>query len=70
MAKIFFIGQIGLSIAKEHVSLDALLGAAVSTALATGMYLLSILQAGDGARISTPAKHFFTEYNYNRLALY
>ena len=37
-------------------------GAAVSVALVAGISLVSILQAGDRARVSTPARHYFSTY--------
>ena len=51
-----------LCVAKVHMSPGSLLGAAVSTALAADVYLVSILQAGDWARVSTPARHYFSTY--------
>ena len=36
--------------------------AAASAALAAGVSLVSILQAGDWARVSTPARHYFAPY--------
>ena len=35
-------------------------GAAVFAALAAGVSHVSILQAGDLARVSTPARHYFS----------
>ena len=52
-----------LCVAKAH--LQVLLGAAALTA---GVSLVSILQAGDGARVSTPARHFFHLHHYYWLA--
>ena len=37
-------------------------GAAASTALATGVSLVSILQAGEWAKVSTLARHHFSPY--------
>ena len=37
--------------------------AAASAALVAGVSLVSILQAGDRARVSTPARHYFPPYN-------
>ena len=42
--------------------LDILLGAAASAALMAGVFLVSILQAGDWARVSTQARHYFSIY--------
>ena len=42
--------------------LGSLWGVAASTALAAGVFLLTILQAGDWARVSTPARHYFSTY--------
>ena len=57
----FFFGK-GLDIAKAHVCHDALCGAKRPTALMAGVSLVSILQAGDWARVSTPARHYFSAY--------
>ena len=43
----------------KHICLQVLSGAA---ALAAGVSLVSILQAGDWARVSTPARHYFSPY--------
>ena len=51
-----------LCIAKAHISLGYLLGAAVSTVLAAGVSLVSILQAGDWAKVSMLARHYFSSY--------
>ena len=40
------------------MSLDTLQGAAASAALVAGVSLVSILQQGDWARVSTPARHY------------
>ena len=37
-------------------------GVAASAALAAGVSLETILQAGDWARLSTPARHYFSTY--------
>ena len=37
-------------------------GALVSAAFAAGISMVSILQAGDWARVSTPAKYYFSNY--------
>ena len=47
-----------LCVAKAHMSL----GVAASATLAAGVSLVSILQAGDWARVSTPARHYFSTY--------
>ena len=41
------------------MSLGFLQGVAVSAALAAGVSLVTILQAADWARVSTPARHYF-----------
>ena len=69
------IGSIGLSVLKpfllgygkflvllKHMSPGYLWGVAASAALAAGVSLVSILQAGDWARVSTPARHYFSTY--------
>ena len=38
----------------------SLLGAAASVALVAGVFLVSILQVGDWARVSTLARHYFS----------
>ena len=48
-----------ISIAKAHMSPGSLQGAA---ALATGVSLVPILQAGDWPRVSTLARHYFLPY--------
>ena len=48
-----------LCVAKVHLSPGSLWQAA---ALAAGVSLVSILQAGDWARVSTPARHYFSLY--------
>ena len=44
------------------MSLGSLQGVAASAALAAGVSLVTILQAGDWTRVSTPARHFFSTY--------
>ena len=51
-----------LCVAKAHMSLGSLWGVAASAALAHGVSLVSILQAGDWATVSTPARHYFSTY--------
>ena len=51
-----------LSVAKGHMSLGSLWGVAASAALAAGVSLVTILQAGDWTRVSTPARHYFSTY--------
>ena len=46
-----------LCVAKAYMSLGSLWGTAAFEALAAGVSLVSILQAGDWARVSTPARH-------------
>ena len=48
-----------LCVAKAHMSPGSFWGAA---SLAAGDSLVSILQAGDWARVSTPARHYFSTY--------
>ena len=48
-----------LCVAKPHMSPGSLWGA---TAIVAGISLVSILQAGDWARVSTPARHYFSPY--------
>ena len=43
----------------KHMSPGSLWGATASAALAAGVSLVSILQAGDWARVSTLARHYF-----------
>ena len=51
-----------LCVAKAHMSPGSLWGAAASAALAVGVSLVSILQAGDWARVSTPDRPYFSPY--------
>ena len=51
-----------LCVAKAHMFPGYLWGAAASAALVAGVSLDSILQAGDWARVSTPARHCFSPY--------
>ena len=51
-----------LGVAKAHMSLGSLWGVAASAALAAGVSLVTILQAGDWTRVSTPARHYFSTY--------
>ena len=51
-----------LSVAKAHMSLGCLWGVAASAALVAGVSLVTILQAGDWTRVSTPARHYFSTY--------
>ena len=44
------------------MSMGFLWGAAVSTTLAAGVSLVSILQVDDWARVSTLARHYFSTY--------
>ena len=44
------------------MSLGSLWGAAASAALVADVSLVSILQAGDWARVSTLARHYFFSY--------
>ena len=49
-------------VAKAHLSLGSLWGVVASAALAAGVSLVFTLQAGDWARVSTPARHYFSTY--------
>ena len=49
-------------VAKAHMSLGSLWGVGASTALAAGVSLVTILQAGDWTRVFTPARHYFSTY--------
>ena len=51
-----------LCVSKVHMSLGSFLGVAASAALAAGVSLVTILQAGDWTRVSTPARHYFSTY--------
>ena len=51
-----------LCVAKAHMSPGSLQGAAASAAIVAGVSLVSILQAGDWARVSTLARHYFSPY--------
>ena len=53
-----------LSVAKAHMSLGSLWGVAASAALAAGVSLVTILQAGDWTRVSTPARALFLYLHY------
>ena len=45
-----------------HMSPGSLQGAAAPAVLVAGVSLMSILQAGDWARDSTPARYYFSTY--------
>ena len=46
-----------------HICLPALSGGvAASAVLAAGIFLVTILEAGDWTRVSTPASHYFSTY--------
>ena len=51
-----------LCVAKVHMSPGSLQGAVASAALVAGVSLVSILQAGDWARVSTLARYYFSPY--------
>ena len=51
-----------LCVAKAHMSPGSLQGVAASAALAACFSLVSILQAGDWARVSTSARQYFSTY--------
>ena len=44
------------------MSPGSLQGVAASAALAAGVSLVTILQAGDWDQVSTPARHYFSTY--------
>ena len=44
------------------MSLGSLQGVAASAALVAGVSLVTILQADDWTRVSTPARHYFSTY--------
>ena len=46
----------------RHICLLALWGVAASAALAAGISLVTILQAGNWTRVSTPARPYFSTY--------
>ena len=48
-----------LCVARAHMSLGTLWGAAASAALVAGVSLISVMHAGDRANVSTPARHYF-----------
>ena len=56
-----------LSVAKAHMSPGSVLAAADSAAFAAGVSLAFILQAGDWARVSTPARHYFSPISLLRI---
>ena len=51
-----------LCVAKAHMSPGSLQVASAFAALAAGVSLVSILQAGDWARVSSLAIHYFSPY--------
>ena len=51
-----------LCVAKAHMSLGSIQEVAASAALAAGVFLVTILQAGDWAKVSTQARHYFSTY--------
>ena len=51
-----------LCIAIAHMSLGSLWGAAAPVALAAGVSLVFILQVGDRAGVSTPARQYFSNH--------
>ena len=51
-----------LSVVKAHMSPGSLQGVAASAALVADVSLVTILQAGDWTRVSTPARHYFSTY--------
>ena len=51
-----------LCVAEAHTYLDSLQGATSSAALVAGVSLVSILQVGDWAKVSTLARLYFAPY--------
>ena len=51
-----------LGIEKAHMSPSTLQAAAVSVALVADVYRVSIMQAGDWAKVSVPSRHYFSTY--------
>ena len=51
-----------LCVAKLHMSPGSLHGAAASAAIVAGVSLVSTLQVGDWAKVSTPPRHYFSTY--------
>ena len=51
-----------LCFAKAHMFLGSLWVAETSAALAASVSLVTILQAGDWPKVSTPARHYFSPY--------
>ena len=56
---IFSLVRKTLCIAMVHMSVGILQDIVVSAASVSGVSLMSILKAGDWARVSTPARHYF-----------
>ena len=51
-----------LCVAKAHMSPGSVWGVVASAALVAGVSLVSILQRGDWAKVSTPAGYYFSPY--------
>ena len=51
-----------LGITKAHIAPGTFCGALVLAAYAAGVSLVSILEASDWARVSTPTRHYFSNY--------
>ena len=51
-----------LCVTKAHMSPGSLWGVATSATLAAGVSLVTILQADNRTRVSTPARHYFSTY--------
>ena len=47
---------------ERHMSVGALAGSAVSTDFGAGISMVSILQEGDWAKVSTTDRHYFSTY--------
>ena len=57
-----------LGVAKVQMSSSSLQGAVVSAVFVASVFLVSILLAGDWARVFGPARHYFTLNHHYRLA--
>ena len=64
MLKHFLLGCGKFWALQSHMSPSTLCSTAVSASLMAIVFMVSILQAGDWARFSTPARHFFFYLHY------
>ena len=62
MLKPFLLGSAKFSVLLKQIFLASLWKAATSAGLAADVSLVSILQAGDWAKVSMPARHYFSTY--------